>query len=152
MISELEKTIATTSSQIDALISKYFLKNLKKSDSNTFAKLNTNGSYSFGEKIKLFCDLVTISNLDKAKFKVYAKINSDMATDNVLHPNYLNNINNYYPFLMNTYCTSSEMNTIQEKLFSSIDLLAGDVFNLIKMYTEKPQIYYHKKAKNIFSS
>ena len=151
MITELEKKVHKNTLLIDDLLTKYFVKNLGRNDSKTITTLNANGKFSFVQKVKLFSDLATMPKLDKAKFKVYAKINNDLASNDILDPNYFDSIRNYHPFLMNTYLTGLEVLSLKEKLLFSIDLFSNDIVKLTKIYTEKPQLYYQKKTKNIFS-
>lgn len=151
MITELEKKVRENTSLIDKLISNYFLKNLPKKDAQTIASLMTNGKFSFNQKIKLFCDLATMPKLDKAKFKVYAKINNDLSNNDILNPAYFENIRNYHTFLINTYSTPSETHSQQEKLFSATNRLSNNIVRLTQIYTEKPQLYFKKRAKNLFS-
>ncbi|MDY7394343.1 hypothetical protein UMM65_03760 [Aureibaculum sp. 2210JD6-5] len=151
MITELEKKVGENTSLIDELITKYLLQHLGTNDKKTISDLNAKNKFSFGQKIKLFCDLVTMSKMDKAKFKVYAKINNDLNDNDILNPAYFQNIRNYHTFLINTYSTPSDTNSLQEKLFSATNRLSNNIVRLTQIYTEKPQIYYQKKLKNIFS-
>lgn len=151
MITELEKKVSKNTLLIDELLTKYFANNLGKNDLKTINSLNTIGKFSFGQKIKLFSDLVTMSKLDRAKFKVYAKINNDLINNDLLDSSYFDSIRNYHPFLMNTYLNGSEVSSLKEKLLFAIDLFSNDIINLTKIYSEKPQIYYQKSPKNIFS-
>lgn len=151
MITELEKKVSKNTLLIEGLLTNYFVKNLEGNDLKTITTLNANGKISFGQKVKLFSDLVTMSKLDKAKFKVYAKINNDLINNDILDSSYFDSIRNYHPFLMNTYLVGLEVSSLKEKLLYTIDSFSNDIVKLTKIYAEKPQIYYQKRAKNIFS-
>ena len=151
MITELEKIFRENTLLIDELISKYFLKNLPKKDLKTATFLMSKDSFTFNQKIKLFCDLVRMSKLDKAKFKVFTKINYDLNNNDILNPSYFHNIRTYHTFLLNTYSTPTDTNTLQEKLFSATNRLSNNIVRLTQIYSEKPQIYQQKKAKYLFS-
>jgi len=151
MITELEKKVRENTSHIDELITKYLIQHLRTNDKKTIIDLNANGKLSFGQKVKLFCDIVTMSKIDKAKFKVYAKINNDLIKNDILNPVYFQNIKNYHTFLINTYSIPSDTSSLQERLFSATNRLSNNIVRLTQIYTEKPQIYYQKRVKNIFS-
>ncbi len=151
MISELEKKVRENTLIIEELIFNYFLKNLRKKDLQTVTSLISKDKFTFNKKVKLFCDLVTMTKMDKAKFKVYAKINNDFKNNDILNPAYFQNIKKYHAFLINTYSTVSDSNSQQEKLFSATNRLSNNIVRLTQIYTEKHEIYYQKRAKNIFS-
>lgn len=151
MITELEKKVNGNTSLIDELITKYLLQHLGTNDKKTIINLNANGKFSFGQKVKLFCDIVTMSKIDKAKFKVYTKINNDLNSNDILNPAYFQNMKNYHTFLINTYSPPTDTNSLQEKLFSATNMLSNNIVRLTQIYSEKPQVYYKKRAKNIFS-
>ncbi len=151
MILELEKKVRENTLLIDQLISNYFLNHLSKKDVQTINGLTANNQFTFNQKVKLFCDVVTMSNIDQAKFKVYAKITADLENNDILNPAYFQNIRNYHTFLMNTYSAASDSNSTQVKLFSATSRLSNNIVRLTQVYTEKPQIYAQKGLRNIFS-
>jgi len=152
MISKLEKKVVENTNIIEDIILKYFLKKLEVNEVNTINTLITNNKFTFSNKINLFCDLIHMSTIDVAKFKVYTKINNEVILNNdSLKSDYFKNLNTYYPFLINTYLATEDVISNQQKLTFAINLLIDDVVKLTKDYTEKPQTYFQKKVKNIFS-
>ncbi|GEM_PF-3005113 len=152
MISKLEKKVVENTNIIEDIILKYFLKKLEVNEVKTINTLIANNKFTFSHKINLFCDLTHMSTIDAAKFKVFTKINNEViVNDDSLRSDYFKNLNTYYPFLINTYLASEEVLSNQKKLIFAINLLIDDVVKLTKDYTEKPQVYFQKKVKNIFS-
>ncbi|HBK71548.1 MAG TPA: hypothetical protein DDZ39_07840 [Flavobacteriaceae bacterium] len=153
MITKLEKQVVKSTELIDKMITTYFIKKLGKKEIKIINSLIDLGKFDFNKKVILFCELVHMSSINSAKFKVYTKINNEVVlNDNLLNPNYLKSLNNYFPFLVNTYLSSEDVLSLQQKLTFAINLLIDDVVKLTKTHTENPEIYYQKKVKNIFSS
>ncbi len=153
MVTELEKQVVKSTEIIDKMISTFFIKKLGKKEIKIINSLIDLGKFKFSQKVNLFCDLVHMSSINAAKFKVYTKINNEVVlNDNLLNPSYLKSLNNYFPFLVNTYLSTEDALSLQQKLSFAINLLIDDVVKLTKTHTEKPEIYYQKKVKNIFSS
>jgi len=152
MITKLEKQVVKSTELIDKMISTYFINKLGKKEIKIINSLIDLGKFNFNKKVILFCELVQMSSFNAAKFKVYTKINNEVVlNNNLLNPNYLKSLNNYFPFLVNTYLTTEEALSLQQKITTAINLLIDDIVKLTKVHTEKPEIYYQKKVKNIFS-
>ncbi len=153
MITKLEKQVVISTELIDKMISTFFINKLGEKEIKIINSLTDLGKFNFNHKVNLFCDLVHMSSINAAKFKVYTKINNEVVlNDNLLNPSYLKGLNNYFPFLVNTYLLTEDAFSIQQKLTFAINSLIDDVVKLTKVHTEKPEIYYQKKVKNIFSS
>jgi len=153
MITTLEKKVVNSTELIDKMISTFFINKLGKKEIKIINSLIDLGKFNFNQKVNLFCDLVHMSSINAAKFKVYTKINDEVVlNDNLLNPSYLKSLTNYFPFLVNTYLSTEEVLSLQQKITFSINLLIDDVVKLTKIHTEKSEIYYQKKVKNIFSS
>lgn len=151
MILELEKKVSENTLRIDELISNYFLKKITKKDFQQAVTISSDDELTFNQKVNLFCDMVNMSTLDKAAFRVYIKINNDLISDNLSDPDYFKNIKNYHTFLLNTYSTPTNTNSIPEQLFVATHRLSNNIVRLTQIYAEKPQIK-HKKVNRIFSS
>ena len=148
MLTNLRKKITHNSKIIDQKISMYFADRLGVNDVKTINALGTDGDLTFNQKVNLFCELLPLTKIDKAKFKVFLKINNEI----VLHDDELtfdqdfSNINNYYPFLFNTYLDDNHFSSMKEKLDFAIHKLIDDVARLTLYYIEKPKIYYNKNV------
>ncbi|HHC79746.1 MAG TPA: hypothetical protein ENK46_07680 [Flavobacteriia bacterium] len=148
MLTDLIKKIDENTEVIDYAVSKYFAKRLGVKDVKTIDALGTDGNLTFGQKINIFCDIMPLTKIDNAKFKVYSKINSEILQNDefLAHPHSLSNLKSYSPFLFNTYLISNEISTAKEKLIFAIQQLADDVVRLTDEYIKKPKIYYNKNV------
>ncbi|MBT8385361.1 MAG: hypothetical protein KJO83_06600 [Bacteroidia bacterium] len=148
MLNDLREEIVINTSLIDDMISRFLANRLGVNDVKTINALGTEGALTFKEKVTLFCDVIPISKIDKAKFKVFIKIYYEFLLDN--SPDASNNqliqLQNYYPFLFNTYLVSESITSIKEKLIFAVQRLINDVVNITTGYIVKPQIYYNKEV------
>jgi len=148
MLTDLRIKIDENTKAIDLAISKYFANRLGVKDVKTINALGINGDLTFNQKVNIFCDIMPLTKIDKAKLKVYTKINNEIVLDNDIttYDQYFSNLNCYHPFLFNTYLKSDEIISIKEKLTFAIHQLIDDVVKLTDEYIKKPQIYYNKNV------
>ncbi len=148
MLTDLRKKIDENTKVLDLSISKYFANRLGVKDIKTINALGINGDLTFNQKINIFCDIMPLTKIDKAKLKVYTKINNEIVlNDDILtYDEYFSNLNCYHPFLFNTYLKENDVLSIKEKLTFAIHQLIDDVIKLTDEYIKKPQIYYNKNV------
>ena len=148
MLNDLQENVRQNTMVIDQMISKYLANRLGVNDVQTINALGTKGHLSLKEKFGLFSDLMNMSKIDRAKFKVYNKINEEVLLQNDLlsSNNYFSNLNCYHPFLFNTYLLEKDVLSIKEKLKFAIEQLIDDVVKLTAHYIDKPKVYYNKKV------
>lgn len=149
MLTDLKKNIIENTKIIDLAISKYFANRLGVNTIDTINALGINGDLTFNKKVNMFCDIMPLTKIDKAKLKVYTKINNEIVLnkDNLTFEEYFLHLRSYHPFLFNTYLKSSDQHlSIQEKLTFTIQKLIYDVVRLTHAYIKKPKIYYNKNV------
>ena len=148
MLTNLRNKIVQCSETIDHKISTFFADRLGVKDVKTINALGIDGDLTFSKKVCLFCDLLPLSKIDKAKFKVFLKINNEIVLNNDLLTDdvYFSNLNSYEPFLINTYLENEDFASIKDKITLAIYLLIDDIEMLTSYYIEKPQIYYNKNV------
>ena len=148
MLTDLRKKIAHNSEIIDQKISMHFADRLGVNDIKTINALGTDGCLTFSQKVNLFCELLPLTKIDKAKFKVFLKINNEIViNDDVLtFDQDFSYLTKYYPFLFNTYLDDNLFSSTKEKLDFAIHKLIDDVARLTPHYIEKPKIYYNKNV------
>ena len=148
MLTNLRKKIAQNSEIIDQKISIYFADRLGVKDVKTINALGTDGDLTFNQKVNLFCELLPLSKIDKAKFKVFIIINNEFVLNDetLMNDEYFFNLKSYHPFLFNIYIEDNEFLSIKEKLTFAIHQLIDDVVRLTPYYIEKPKIYYNKNV------
>lgn len=148
ILNNLKEKIAENSEYIDVKITAYFADRLGVEDVNTINALGTDGEFTFNQKVNLFCELLPLTNIDKAKFKVYLRIhNETFENTDLLTPDpYFSKLNSYHPFLFNNYVEDKEFLSIEEKLTFAIHQLIDDVVLLTPHYIKKPKIYYNKNV------
>jgi hypothetical protein len=148
MLTDLRKKINENTEVIDLAISKYFANRLGVKDIKTINALGINGDLTFTQKVNMFCYIMPLSKIDKAKLKVYTKINNEIALNNdiLTYDEYFSNLNCYHPFLFNTYLVANDVLSIKEKLTFAIHQLIDDVVKLTDEYIKKPQVYYNKNV------
>ena len=147
MLNDLREEIVINTSLIDDMISRFLANRLGVDDIKTINALGTEGTLSFKEKVTLFCDVIPISKIDKAKFKVFTKIYYELLLNNSDESNnQLIPLQNYYPFLFNMYLVNESITSIKEKLIFAMQRLINDVVNITTGYIVKPQVYYNKEV------
>lgn len=148
MLTDLQEKIIENTDVVDEMISRYLASRLGVNDVKTIDALGASGNLTFNEKIALFCNLMPLSKIDKAKFKVYSKINNEILLnrDVLSSDNYFSDLNRYHPFLFNTYLENKDDLSIKEKLKFAINQIIDDVVKLTSHYIDRPQIYYSKKV------
>lgn len=148
MLTDLRKKINENTKDIDLTISKYFASRLGLKDVKTINALGVDGNLTFNQKVTMFCDIMRMTKIDSAKFKVYTKINNEIAlNDGILsYDDYFSNLNYYHPFLFNTYIENDDLISVKEKLTFAIHRLIDDVVKLTDEYIKKPKVYYHKNV------
>lgn len=148
MLTNLRKNIVQNSEIIDQKISIYFADRLGVKDVKTINALGTDGDLTFNQKVNLFCELLPLSKIDMAKFKVFLKINNEFVLNDeiLMNDEYFYNLKSYHPFLFNTYIEDNEILSIKEKLSFAIHQLIDDVVRLTPYYIKKPKIYYNKNV------
>lgn len=148
MLTDLRKKFAHNSKIIDEKISSYFADRLGVTDVETINALGTDGDFTFNQKVNLFCELLPLTKIDKAKFKVFLQITNEFVLndDDFELSNADLELNNYHPFLINTYSVGMDAHSIKEKLTFAVHRLIDDVVMLIPYYIEKPKIYYNKNV------
>lgn len=148
MLTDLRKKIAYKSKIIDEKISSYFADRLGVTDVETINALGIDGNFTFNQKVNLFCELLPLTKIDKAKFKVFLQITNEFVLYNddfeLSHGEL--ELNNYYLFLINTYSADMDAHSIKEKLTFAVHRLIDDVVMLIPYYIAKPKIYYNKNV------
>jgi len=148
MLNDLREEIVINTSLIEDMISRFLANRLGVNDIKTINALGTEGNLTFKEKVTLFCDVIPISKIDKAKYKVFTKIYYELLPD--YSPETSNNqliqLQNYYPFLFNTYLVNESITSIKEKLIFAVQRLINDVVNMTTGFIVKPQIYYNKEV------
>ena len=148
MLTDLRLKIDENTKDIDLAISKYFANRLGVKDVKTINALGIDGNLTFSQKVTIFCDIMPLTKIDKAKLKVYTKINNEIVLNNdvLTYDQYFSNLNRYHPFLFNTYLKSDKIISLKEKLTFTIHQLIDDVVELTETYIRKPQIYYNKNV------
>ena len=117
MLTDLRKKIAHNSVIIDENISSYFADRLGVKDIQTIHALGTDGDFTFSEKVNLFCELLPVTKIDKAKFKVFLQINNELLLNNDIIESEKRDFEkkSYYLFLINTYLVDNGVLSIKEK-------------------------------------
>lgn len=148
MLHNLKEKVVQNTEVIDTMISRYFANRLGVKDIKTINALGKDGKLSFKQKADLFCDIVHLSKIDKAKFKIFIKINHEfiLNEDPFSKDNDINSLGCYSPFLFNVYLSDNDLDSVKEKLNVAIDQLVDDVVNLTTKYVNQPQVYYNKKV------
>jgi hypothetical protein len=148
ILNNLKEKIAENSEYIDLKITAYFADRLGVGDVKTINALGTDGEFTFNQKVNLFCELLPLSHIDKAKFKVYLRIHNETFENTELSHSdpYFSKLNNYHPFLFNNYVEYKEFLSTEEKLTFAINQLIDDVALLTPYYIKKPKIYYNKNV------
>ena len=148
MLTNLRNKITQNSEIIDQKISVYFADRLGVKDVKTINALGIDGDFTFSQKVNLFCELLPLSKIDKAKFKVFLKINNEFVYNDeiLINDQYFYSLKSYHPFLFNTYIEDRDFLSIKEKLTFVIYQLIDDVVRLTPYYIEKPKIYYNKNV------
>jgi len=148
MLTDLRKKIAHNSEIIDDKISSYFADRLGVTDLETINALGTDGDFNFHQKVNLFIELLPLTKIDRAKFKVFLQITNELILNDDIFgfDNGNFEFNNYHPFLINTYSVDMEKHSLKEKLTFAVHRLIDDVVVLIPHYIAKPKIYYNKNV------
>lgn len=148
VLSDLNEKINHTTGVIDSMISQYFANRLGVKDVKVINALGHDGQLTFTQKVELFCEIARLSKIDRAKLKIYTRINNEMllGKDIFSTDGYFSGSSCYSPFLFNVYLEDADKKTIQQKLTFAIDQLMEDVVSLTEQYVSKPQIYYNKNV------
>ena len=148
MLTNLRKNIVQNSEIIDQKISIYFADRLGVKDVKTINALGTDGDLTFNQKVNLFCELLPLSKIDMAKFKVFLKINNEFVLNDeiLMNDEYFYNLKSYHPFLFNTYIEDNEILSIKEKLSFAIHQLIDDVVRLTPYLYQKTENLLQQKC------
>jgi len=129
MVNEVKSIIVENTKNFDELISKV----LQKQPNKPFT--------TFQQKLERFGELKQVSNLDRAKFKVYAKINKDLCNDQNSDSVCKMSLNFYYPFLINLYTEEENFTDNTEKFKRAIYNFVEDMQAVISRYVDSPFDY-----------
>ncbi|MCB0473658.1 MAG: hypothetical protein KDC69_05820 [Flavobacteriaceae bacterium] len=148
VLSDLNEKINHTTGVIDSMISQYFANRLGVKDVKVINALGHDGQLTFTQKVELFSEIARLSKIDRAKLKIYTRINNEMllGKDIFSTDGYFSGSSCYSPFLFNVYLEDADKKTIKQKLIFAIDQLMEDVVSLTEQYVSKPQIYYNKNV------
>ena len=148
ILSDLNDKVLHTTELLDSLISRYFANRLGVKDIQVINALSSDGYLTLTRKIELFCDIAHLSKIDRAKLKVFSKINNDilLGKDVISPEDYYSGLSCYSPFLFNIYLEDEDVQTIKQKLTFAIDQLMEDVVALTEEYSSRPQIYFNKNV------
>ncbi|MCK0130779.1 hypothetical protein MWU59_04600 [Flavobacteriaceae bacterium F08102] len=137
MVNEIKSIIVENTKKIDELISIV----LKKSKTAPYT--------TFQQKLEKFGDIKHVTNLDRAKFKVYAKINKDLCNDHNSDSVCKMSLNYYYPFLINLYANEDSNSDNSEKFKRAIHNFVVDMQNVVKYYANSSLDYAQISAEPI---